>query len=587
MKLLAMLTAAALSTFYATAPAQTPTAPAAPATQAAENLAELPHWPIGFLLPENVGAPKPARGGKINGDIMVWIPPEAKKIRAMMLVPNNSDSKETVQHPPLRAVAAKHGMAIVFMRRYNTGIEHHKENPPDLTRMPALMELLVEKTGMPEFRHAPWVTFGKSSRGEFPFHAAWFFPTKVIASMTYHGETPVWPPPNSECLKESILQVNANGETEWGGTWYAHVRPSLLNYRAKGKWLTHLAVARGIGHGDYPLNDEDFATTGRMPRVRVWDYLTVFLDKALAARLPKDGYPTTGPLKLNQVDEASGYLIDPFAVEELFQVPHLPLVEGADGLYKVGGAEEPPVSGYAKVAPAKNVPEAPVVPLELEKSPSDWLITESLKFAMKADPILDVGPLRTLMPKVGDEVTIDGKTITFRPIQPKYVAKGGGLAMNTGLKPKNSNITLLAFTVLDVREKKTVRVAAGYSAATRIQFVLNGVPIKNRQVLELEPGKYPLLLVLRMAADWGRITPHFVEATAEHVALAKQMQAEADKAAEDLAKRKASGVKKVLIRKASDVPAEERKKMLWVADREQAEAWFKLHAIHGQVFEAK
>jgi hypothetical protein len=34
------------------------------------------------------------------------------------------------------------------------------------------------------------------------------------------------------------------------------------------------------------------------------------------------------------------------------------------------------------------------------------------------------------------------------------------------------------------------------------------------------------------------------------------------------------------IRKASDVPEAERKRMFWVADEEQAEAWLKLHTIH-------
>jgi hypothetical protein len=33
------------------------------------------------------------------------------------------------------------------------------------------------------------------------------------------------------------------------------------------------------------------------------------------------------------------------------------------------------------------------------------------------------------------------------------------------------------------------------------------------------------------------------------------------------------------VHEAADVPAEKRKRMFWVADREQAAAWIKLHTI--------
>ena len=57
----------------------------------------------------------------------------------------------------------------------------------------SILEDFTKETGIKEIEHAPWVVFGKSSRGEFPFRAAWVFPDRVIASVTYHGETPRWP----------------------------------------------------------------------------------------------------------------------------------------------------------------------------------------------------------------------------------------------------------------------------------------------------------------------------------------------------------------------------------------------------------
>ena len=49
---------------------------------------------------------------------------------------------------------------------------------------------------------------------------------------------------NAMLHERNVLHVSLNGETEWGGTWNRHVRPSLLNYRAQSSWLPHLAVAQ-------------------------------------------------------------------------------------------------------------------------------------------------------------------------------------------------------------------------------------------------------------------------------------------------------------------------------------------------------
>jgi hypothetical protein len=560
--------------------------PAPPADPPA-SLAELPFWPVGFRLPESMGGAKPGKG-PVGADVMVWVPEGAKQIRAMFIIPNNSDSKHVGEHPLVRQVAAKREMAIVYLRSFNTGIEH-RPTAPEKDCIAELLPLLVEKTGLAEFRHAPWITLGKSSRGEFPFRMAWLYPDRTIASISYHGETPTWPVPEWAKIKgQSILELNANGETEWGGTWYVHVRPSLLNYRAKTGWLPHQIIARGVGHGDYADGHGNPDMNKPVPpgvtsRLLVWDYIGLFIDKALQLRVPTDKYPTDGPLQLKQVDEESGYLVDPFAVEEMFRVPHLPLREGPNG-YVVGGADEPPVSGYAALSPLKDFAAAegvPVVKYESGQSPREWLLSDSLKFAMQADPMIDLGPLAKLMPKPGDEVTIDGKTISFKPIIPKYVGKNGGVALNTGLRPSNAKITLLAYTVLELAQKQNVKVNAGFTAATRIQMVINGVPVKHKQVLELQPGRYPLLVVLRMTANWDRIEPSLSDAPDAEVAQARAMQVEAEKRAAEEAKLRAANPPSpdTLIRKATDVPKEQRAKMFWIADRELADAWIKLHSV--------
>jgi len=573
----------------AVAAAQTSTATSQPAVT---SVSTDQLWPISVKMPQRLGGSLPPAPGKpASVDLRVWVPDGAKKLRAVMLVPENSDSKHVVEHAPLRAAATKHEMGIIYMRGFDPGIEHLKDPTvaPDGKNILEMLEIVAKETGIKEFEHAPWVTFGKSSRGEFPFHAAWLFPDRVIASVTYHGQTPTWPvPPWAKLDGQTILSVNANGETEWGGTWFNHVRPSLLNYRSQKGWLSHQTVARGVGHGDYidGHGSEGWGKPfpGKVTCIRVWDYLAMFVDKSLELRVPKDKYPTDGPVRLNQVDEASGYVIDPFAVEETFAVPHLPLKE-KDGLFVMGGGEEVPVNGFAAFSPLAGFTPgegAPVVKFEPGKSPREWLMTDALKLAMQMDPMLEVGDYAKLMPKVGDTTEIDGTVVTFRPLPAKQVGPNGGISMS-GLKSKLSRVSLLAYTVLDVTEKQTVIVNAGYTAATRIQLVLNGVPVRHKQVLELQPGKYPLLIVLRMAANWGQIEPNLGPVPEQHVALARKLQADADAFAAEQAKLKASGApKKVLIRKASEVTKAERMRMFWIPDKELAEAWVRLHTPGAQ-----
>ncbi len=160
-----------------------------------------------------------------------------------------------------------------------------------------------------------------------------------LPGITYHGEGPTWPIPSWAAKQDrSILYVCANGQEEWDGTWYRHVRPFLLNYRANNAWLPHQVAGVGVGHGNYADTHGGVGwgkpvPEGAMSVLRIWDYLAMFADKALTLRLPGKGYPTDGPLKLRTVDPDAGYLVHPRAIETLLATKWLALRE-KDGEYK-------------------------------------------------------------------------------------------------------------------------------------------------------------------------------------------------------------------------------------------------------------
>ena len=291
------------------------------------SLAEAPHWPVGFLLTADV-----IRGWRnwerrlqdTRAHVLVWTPPGLERLRGALLIPNNTDSKHVGEHQAVREVAARHGLGIVYFR-YLGGSVIERTEPPEQAEalMAAIMDQVAVHTGVDGYRHAPWITFGKSSRGRFPFRTTWWFPDRVIASITYHGETPTWPMPEwSRVEDQSVLHVAINGEREWDGTWYRHVRPCLLNYHLNTSWLAHMVVLPNEGHGNYvdahgspgwgqPVPE------GRISCLRVWDYIALYIDRAMTLRVPADADAAAGPIALQQVTRDGGYLIHPRAPEEL------------------------------------------------------------------------------------------------------------------------------------------------------------------------------------------------------------------------------------------------------------------------------
>ncbi|MCC5829934.1 MAG: hypothetical protein JJU36_10855 [Phycisphaeraceae bacterium] len=342
-----------------------------------ENMAEGDIWPIGMRLSDEMVGERTARRQNRPADVLIWTPPGVERIRAIVYVPNNTDSKIFLEHEELRRVLTRHKVGIVYMRAYFTGIEYHHrqpvETPPQAPENPLkLLKLIAERLDQPEFEHAPWVTLGKSSRGEFPFRMGWIYPERTIAGITWHGETPTWPIPAYAAKQDqSILYLAVNGQEEWDGTWYRHVRPSMLNYRATNAWLPHQAVSHGVGHGNYvdmhgsagwgkPVPE------GRMSVLRMWDYMSLFVDKALELRLPEEGYPTEKPLKLRQIDPNTGYLVHPRAVEETIGM-RWKAFRHVDGQYRnipwpderhpVIDTEQGTVKPELLIRPAKGVPE--------------------------------------------------------------------------------------------------------------------------------------------------------------------------------------------------------------------------------------
>ena len=158
------------------------------------------------------------------------------------------------------------------------------------------------------------------------------------------------------------------------------------------------------------------------------------------------------------------------------------------------GREQP--ATFLAIPPAENYQPGEGVPVEslpIGRSPSQWLITYALPFAMENDPMRSIGELASLRPQPGDKVTIDKHATAFAPIDPRHVRREGGIALNRGLQ-KHDKTTLLAYTVVEIPKKMPLKVNAPFTQNGRVQMVVAGVPVAHRQIVSWDPKRSRLMV---------------------------------------------------------------------------------------------
>jgi len=188
--------------------------------------------------------------------------------------------------------------------------------------------------------------------------------------------------------------------------------------------------------------------------------------------------------------------------------------------------EVPPAEGYE---PGKGVP---VVAIKPGEAPSSWLYHRPIPHYVEADPLEPLGGWQQCRPEPGASFTYGGEKYTFQPLPPEHVPDGGGVILNIGkgllqkyrghVKTEpgpeialDGPITMCLFTVLKNDRPRQVKVFAPFSPNGWQQFVLAGHSLAHGQVVRLERGLYPLLVVLRIQARWSHLKTRLDEATAE------------------------------------------------------------------------
>jgi hypothetical protein len=233
------------------------------------------------LLPAEVFQYRvPAVGHDKEGQVFLWVPPDAPRVRGILAAGMTLMEPYMVNDPAVRAVCREQSLAILFS---TCGIRQFK--------LQETLDSLAEQSGLPELSSAPLFFAGHSAGGPQAMDRAKDVAERCFGLMQFRGGLPYGVDPAIPSL------VMMGQFDEFGGVMrfdngreHAWERPrdelAKLRSEAPGR-LASLYVEPGAGH---------FAWTERNAAI-----FAPFLREAAARQIQDDG-------TLRRVDPASGWL---------------------------------------------------------------------------------------------------------------------------------------------------------------------------------------------------------------------------------------------------------------------------------------
>lgn len=225
----------------------------------------------------------------------LWIPPECRKVRGLVLANHNMIEQGILEHPKMRETLAELGFAEMWVVPYLDIRFDFNRGAGE--RFQKLADSLAERSGYEEISTVPVVPLGHSACASFPWNFAAGRPERTLAVLSIHGDAP-----------QTNLTGYGGPKVEWGDRkidgipglmtmgeyeWSEERRMALREFvsRNPGAPIAFLGEA-GRGH---------FYCSARLV-----EFLSMFLRKAAAARLPLPGEGEA----LRPVSPEGGWLVE-------------------------------------------------------------------------------------------------------------------------------------------------------------------------------------------------------------------------------------------------------------------------------------
>ncbi|VGO16221.1 hypothetical protein PDESU_04812 [Pontiella desulfatans] len=239
-------------------------------------------------------------GVKKHGKAFLWVPPECRQVRGLIVGQQVILEKAVFEDPQIRAVAAQQDLAILFIV---PGAIAYDDFGPDgrgeATYLRIVSEL-AEVSGYAEIATAPFLTIGHSGGALPAWRLAYWKPERCFGVIGLHA-APIDPPSHDpQARLEGVPLLVISGQYE---SWSKDAARSIEHHwrwcrgdilALRSRWdraLASVLVQPGAGHFNW---DDDLAR-----------YVALFIRKAAQMRLPNDGSSA-----LREIPLASGWLSD-------------------------------------------------------------------------------------------------------------------------------------------------------------------------------------------------------------------------------------------------------------------------------------
>jgi hypothetical protein len=268
-------------------------------------------------------APSSAPDARPLAGAYLWLPPEAAVIRAVMVGIHNGLPLPILQHPAVRAVCRRHGIAQILLTPHGSeiGPVMLKDLAFDITDpvrtaiFDSYLARLAELSGHPELASAPLVPLAHSAYASFPFDVAMRDPARCLALLpikaglpdiyAFYGATgkAASPDPSRHLGSAPILFLQSASQETVG--WSAYPRTT-------GPSRAYRQDRPGHDGSTYAPRNELFGVhwdmmSGHFDLLpRNYEFVASWLDAVASARLPA----SPGQL-LRGLRRRDGWLINP------------------------------------------------------------------------------------------------------------------------------------------------------------------------------------------------------------------------------------------------------------------------------------
>jgi hypothetical protein len=243
----------------------------------------------------------------------LWVPPDCKKVRAVVLAQNNMEEQSIIEHPVFRKEMSKLSFAIIWVSPSFDHLFRFNEGAGDVFN--SIMKDLANESGYNELTYTPVAGIGHSASASWPYYFAAWNPQRALCAISVSGQ---WPYFRHPVFAPDIWRKDHNID-------FIPCLETMGEYEAANTWSTE-GLKERQEHPQLPLSMLACPAEGHFAAsVKKISYIALFIKKAAQYRFPKEmdnqGSPSLLPVDPTQ----TGWLMDKWRFDQLPTAPPAPV----------------------------------------------------------------------------------------------------------------------------------------------------------------------------------------------------------------------------------------------------------------------